>query len=67
MKEKMAEQGISNDNQTSLVQYALGHSSSASQKPYTDKFNQKLARKTLREINKKRHDNAKTTDSDNNA
>lgn len=66
-KEELAERGVSNADQTAIVQYLLRHSSPESQEDYTRIHNQKLAKKTLREINQKRHDNAKKTNRDNNA
>ena len=66
-KDVMTKQGIDGASQTALVQYLLGQSSPKSQDVYIQKHNQKLARKTLREINQKRHHNAKKTDSDNSA
>ena len=57
-KEEMDEQGVQGASQTALVQYLLGQSNPSSQDVYTQKYNQKLASKTLREINQKRQDNA---------
>jgi integrase len=62
-KEEMAVQGIRNTDQNAIIQYLLGHGSPESQEDYTHIHNQKLAKKTLREINQKRHDDAKKTDS----
>jgi integrase len=58
-KEDMEKQGIPNSSQKPLVQYLLGHSSPESQDVYTRKHNQKLASKTLRELNQARHENAR--------
>lgn len=66
-KDDMEKLGISNSNQTAIVQYLLGHSSPASQDDYTRIHHQKVAKKTLREINQRRHDNAKKKDSGNKA
>ena len=65
VKGDLAEQGIPNADQTAIVQYLLGHSSPNSQDDYTRVYNQKLAKKTLREINQKRHDNAKKAENGN--
>lgn len=64
-KERMAEQGTPNTDQIAIIQYLLGHSSPESQGDYTRIHNQKVAKKTLREINQKRHDNAAKTDINN--
>ncbi|KAE8438440.1 tyrosine-type recombinase/integrase [Vreelandella piezotolerans] len=66
VKDDLTKQGIPNADQTAIVQYLLGHKNPKSQDDYTQVHNQKLAKKTLREINQKRHDNAKKTDSGNN-
>ncbi len=61
-KEVMGEKGIQNASQEPIMQQALGHGSPESQKPYTDKYVQKEASKTLQEINRERHGKAKSTD-----
>lgn len=66
-KDFMTDNGISSEDQTALLQYLLGHRSSESQETYTRIHNQKLAKRALRDINQKRHDNAKKSDSDNSA
>jgi len=60
-KERMTEQGIPDDVQGPILQYLLGQRSPKSQETYTQIHTAKRARKTLREINQRRHDNAKKT------
>jgi integrase len=58
LKADLEADGISDEAQHPIVQYALGHANPHSQEAYTHIHNQKRARKMLREINRRRHINA---------
>jgi len=63
LKEHLDSLGIANEAQHPIVQYALGHANPDSQEAYTHIYNQKSARKMLREINRRRHSNAQKNSS----
>ncbi len=60
-KGELKNRGVHDSDQRAIIQYLLGHSSPESQDDYTRIHNQKVAKRALREINQKRHDDAKKT------